>query len=148
MYNIWIIFLNEYYIDKFIDEEIKQINQDVYNSKWQDIIDSLLKKDPYQRPNIYEIIEKIKIINPPEIIKIFLSYEYDEDVYEIEVDANKTILELKKIILKVFDIKNVCAEKLNLCFGQYLLHDKKVIKEYGIKNNRRVKAYLRGLVAG
>ena len=143
-----LFFLNEYYIDKFIDEEIKQINQDVYNSKWQDIIDSLLKKDPYQRPNIYEIIEKIKIINPPEIIKIFLDYEYDEDDCEIEVDVNKTILELKKIILKVFDIKNVCAEELILVYGQYLLHDKKLIKEYGIKNNRSVKAYEPKLLAG
>ena len=36
--------LNEYYIDKYFDEKDGKINIEIYNPKWQNLIDSLLKK--------------------------------------------------------------------------------------------------------
>ena len=49
--------LNEYYADKVIDEKECKINLDIYNSKYQELIDLLLKKDYHERPNIGEVIE-------------------------------------------------------------------------------------------
>ena len=55
--------LNEYYIDKLDDKDCK-IDTDTYNTKYQELIDLLLKKDYHERPNIEEVIEYInKIIN-------------------------------------------------------------------------------------
>jgi len=54
--------LNEYYIDKLDDKDCK-INTEIYNSKYQELIELLLKKDYHERPNIEEIIEYIENIN-------------------------------------------------------------------------------------
>ena len=54
--------LNEYYIDK-LDEKDCKINTEIYNSKYQELIDLLLKKDYHERPNIEEIIDFIENIN-------------------------------------------------------------------------------------
>ena len=53
--------LNEYYVDSVIDEKPITIPE-VYNSKWQEIIDSLLNKDYNARPNIDECIIGIQLI--------------------------------------------------------------------------------------
>ena len=37
-----------------------KINEDVYNSKWQDLIDLLIKKDYHDRLNTQEICKYIK----------------------------------------------------------------------------------------
>ena len=47
--------LNIYYKDKFMNE-IKEINRDIYNSKWQELIDSLLQTDYKKRFNINQVI--------------------------------------------------------------------------------------------
>ena len=52
--------LNEYYIDKRIDEKDCRIDTDIYNPKWQKIIDLLLKKDYHERPDIEEVYNMIK----------------------------------------------------------------------------------------
>ena len=52
--------LNEYFIDKFIDEKDGKINIELYNPKYQDLIESLLKKKYSERPYIEEVI---KILN-------------------------------------------------------------------------------------
>ena len=52
--------LNEYYIDKRIDETDCRIDTDKYNPKWQELIDLLLKKDYHERPDIEEIYNMIK----------------------------------------------------------------------------------------
>ena len=49
---------NEYYIDK-LDEKDCKINIDIYNPKYQELIDLLLKKDYHDRPNINEVIDFI-----------------------------------------------------------------------------------------
>ena len=54
--------LNEYYIDKVIEEKDCKINIDIYNSKYQKLIDLLLRKDYHERPNIEEVINKIDLI--------------------------------------------------------------------------------------
>ena len=137
-----LFFLNEYYIDKFIDDEIKYINKDFYNPKWQDIIDLLLAKNPYQRPNIEEIIEKILNINP-KLIVIFAYLEDSGDDLTIIVDTNRTILELKKIILNLMKISDK-PEDYIFFFGPLVLrYDKKSIKEYNIKDNRRIRVIKR-----
>ena len=52
--------LNEYYIDKRIDEKDCRIDTDIYNPKWQEIIDLLLKEDYHERPDIEEVYNMIK----------------------------------------------------------------------------------------
>ena len=47
--------LNEYYIDIVIDHHDGKINTDIYNPKWQTIIDLLLKNDYHERPTVEEI---------------------------------------------------------------------------------------------
>ena len=44
--------LNQYYLDKKIEEKECQINKDVYDPKYQKLIDSLLEKDYHKRPDI------------------------------------------------------------------------------------------------
>ena len=51
--------LNEYYMDKVIEEKDCKINIDIYNPKYQELIDLLLKKDYHDRPNINEVIDFI-----------------------------------------------------------------------------------------
>ena len=53
--------LNEYYIDKK-DEKETHINSDIYNPKWQELIDLLLQEDYNARPDIEECINRIQLI--------------------------------------------------------------------------------------
>ena len=55
--------LNEYYLDKVINKKDGKINLTKYNPKWQELIDSLLKKEYQTRPNIDETINKVMKIN-------------------------------------------------------------------------------------
>ena len=55
--------LNEYYIDKRIKEKDCKINVEVYNSEWQNLINSLLNKDYHKRPDIEQIYYFISSIN-------------------------------------------------------------------------------------
>jgi len=50
--------LSKYYIDKFM-YEIKQIDSNIYNNKWQGIINSLLQTDYNQRMDINQLYESI-----------------------------------------------------------------------------------------
>ena len=52
--------LNEYYIDIVIDHHDGKINTDIYNPKWQTIIDLLLKNDYHERPTVEEIYNYIE----------------------------------------------------------------------------------------
>ena len=51
--------LNEYYIDKIIDNKDGKIDLNIYNQKWQDLIELLLKNDYHERPSIEEVLEKL-----------------------------------------------------------------------------------------
>ena len=68
--------LNEYYLDKKINENVCKINTDIYNSKWQEIIDLLIKKDYHERPDIekiYELVRTIKTIEYDNLIQYSFS---------------------------------------------------------------------------
>ena len=52
--------LNEYYIDKTIEEKECKIDIKIYNPKYQNLIDLLLKKDYHERPNAEQIIYLIE----------------------------------------------------------------------------------------
>ena len=57
--------LNAYYLDKVIAEKECKINLDLYDKKWQELIDLLLQKDFNNRPNIdiiYKYIIKVKYL--------------------------------------------------------------------------------------
>ena len=54
--------LNEYYIDKKVLEKDCKINLDIYNPIWQELIYLLLKKDYHERPEVEEILNKIKMM--------------------------------------------------------------------------------------
>ena len=59
--------LNEYYLDKQDEKECK-IDTNLYNSKYQYLIDLLLKKDYHNRPTIDEVINNINLISENYII--------------------------------------------------------------------------------
>ena len=66
--------LNIYYTDKIMND-IKQVNSDIYNNKWQKLIDSLLQVDYTKRFDINKVIkfleDEINIKNNnKDIIKI------------------------------------------------------------------------------
>ena len=58
--------LKEYYIDKKCDNKDGKININIYNKKWQNLIDLLLKNNYNDRPNIEEILEYINNITKNE----------------------------------------------------------------------------------
>ena len=53
--------LNKYFFDK-INEKKTNINSDIYNPKWQELIDLLLQEDYNARPDIEECINRIQLI--------------------------------------------------------------------------------------
>ena len=66
--------LNIYYTDKIMND-IKKVNSDIYNNKWQKLIDSLLQVDYTKRFDINKVIkfleDEINIKNNnKDIIKI------------------------------------------------------------------------------
>ena len=53
--------LSEYYIDTKIEEKVGKINKEIYNPKWQELINLLLNDDYQKRPNIEEVLKFIDI---------------------------------------------------------------------------------------
>ena len=54
---------SRYHDDKlYRDEGLKKINTDIYNSKWQDLIDLLVKSKKSERPDINKVIGYISDI--------------------------------------------------------------------------------------
>ena len=68
--------LNKYYDDKE-DEEVKKIDYNIYNKKWQEIINSLLQKDYNKRMNIKEVCDILNEMNYKNIIigEIYINKE-------------------------------------------------------------------------
>ena len=54
--------LNEYYHDKLMMKEEK-INVELYNSKWQELIDQLLEEDYNKRPDIDKVLKFVESIS-------------------------------------------------------------------------------------
>ena len=68
--------LSKYYDDKE-DEEVKKIDYNIYNKKWQEIINSLLQKDYNKRMNINEVYDILNEMNYKNIIigEIYINKE-------------------------------------------------------------------------
>ena len=87
--------LDEYYFDKKIHEKECKINIEIYDSKWQELIDLLVKKNYHQRPDIEQVYN---FIANDEIIKSFIINEENENKDKEndktnESVKNKTLLE-------------------------------------------------------
>ena len=91
--------LNEYYLDKKIHEKECKIDIEIYNSKWQELIDSLLKKNHHERPDIEKVYN---LIAKDEKIKSFIlsdQAEYNDKDNHISSKSFKKIDSLKRIEL-------------------------------------------------
>ena len=66
-------------INNIIKGNHGKIDTDIYNDEWQNIIDSLLKVDYHERPDIDEVIKRIKKIKESNLIKVSNS-EYIDNI--------------------------------------------------------------------
>ena len=82
--------LNEYYIDKIINEKEGRIN-DIYEQKYQDLIDSCLSKQSKNRLEIRKIIDKLLL----DKINVIFRYMNSRDkVLVLASDNNTTVEEM------------------------------------------------------
>ena len=82
--------LNEYYIDKIIDEKEGRINY-IYEQKYQDLIDSCLSKQSKNRLEIRKIIDKLLL----DKINVIFRYMNSRDkVLVLASDNNTTVEEM------------------------------------------------------
>ena len=90
-----LFFLKTYFSDRF-ENNIKNIEEDIYNPKWQEIINSSTEYNIDARSFIEQIIEKINNIEIDYIInKTFL---FDDGEYNLEnYDILKVIPDFKKM---------------------------------------------------
>ena len=149
--------LNEYRREKIIDKNDIKINIDLYNSKYQELIDLLLKKEYHERPNTEEVINKIKLIP----VKIEQKEKKNYILAEIKIDEkdiNKDIRIINSFeecnrktsissITKKYkehknekEIKKNCKIKINnnnICFNYFFNFKEKgkYIIEYIFTNN-------------
>jgi len=74
--------LSNYFIDKMSDD-IKKIDKNKYGEDWQDLVNSLVQIDYYQRPHIEEVYEYIEKLNNSfsKDDEITLIYETLEEKY-------------------------------------------------------------------
>ena len=97
---------NEYFLDKSIDGKDCKINIDIYNKKWQEIIDLVLKKDYHERPliealyNNYikknQIILTVKVNNEDINNKIYFFDNTDNHDNLKELNKDNTELYINK----------------------------------------------------
>ena len=84
---------NEYYVDKRIREKACQIDSDIYNPEWQNLINLLLNKDYHQRPDIEEVYHLIELIEPNPFFNCMQKLDdIDIDLLERSDPANHTVL--------------------------------------------------------
>ena len=91
--------LNIYTKNKFLDE-IKKVDTDVYNPKWQQLIDSLLQTDYNKRFDINQV-NKFILFNENKIIFSFGINENERKIYMKKILDNI----LKKILKNI--LKNI-----------------------------------------
>ena len=94
--------LNTYYKDKFMDE-IKQIDSNLYNNKWQELIDSLLELDYKKRFDINQVNkflkEKIKIKDRDLINKA------ENEINNMNINNKNNKIKGEKNIKKMIQVK-------------------------------------------
>ena len=124
--------LSVYYFDYF-DEEIKKLNSNIYNNKWQKIINSLLEVEYNKRMDInqvYEYIELEKNINSINIEK--------ENIIKGEIYINKD--NINKDIQIINSFENVKRQIINSFENvKRQNHWKDKPNEYEYKNEEEIK---------
>ena len=92
--------LNNYYIDTKINNKNGKIDTNIYNPKWQNLLDLLLNIDYKIRPNIDEVYKYIKdeiILNDNSINNIQLNNNKLEEFnkkYNLNIQQNTTEIDL------------------------------------------------------
>ena len=131
--------LSIYFLDKY--DEVKTIDKEIYNIKWQELINLLLQVDVDKRPDINQVIKYINIHfkDKFENNKIILN-ENDNlnenyEIFEyIKINSNKYLIEkeLKKDIKDGIRVYQVINDKDNKIY---------IIKEISLKNNNKIMIY-------
>ena len=100
--------LDEYYIDKKIHEKECKIDIEIYDSKWQKLIDLLVKKNHHERPDIEKVYN---LISKDEKIKSFI---LNDEIKNKDKENNTTNGSLKKydLLERKFYFDNGEYEKL------------------------------------
>ena len=126
--------LNEYYIDKRIKEKDCQINVEVYNPEWQNLINSLLNKDYHKRPDIEQIYYFISsiIINIKDAFN-FKQY-FDEDclIQNKYYNENKAKIKCQycfKILIESLECLKCKKIYCKSCFEKKEIHKCEDIKQ-------------------
>ena len=108
---------NEYYMDKIVDGKDGTIDTDIYDQKWQNLINLLLKRKYKERPTIDEISDYLEIneilltlqIDEPQIGKkvYFLDNTYKKDDDNIIIELHDNLKEMNELNTELFinDIK-------------------------------------------
>ena len=161
--------LNNYFNDKII-QDIKKIDYDIYNYKWQELIDSLLQKDYNKRFDIYQVTEFLenelkdninnkisnkylnknnKIIGEIYIkkydinkkIRIINSFENNKRENKRKDERNDWEYENEKEIKENIGIK-INRKKIEFTYYHKFNKEGKYIIEYSFKNNLIKTCYL------
>ena len=100
--------LSEYYVDTKIDGKEGKINLEIYNKKWQELIDLLLINDYHKRPNIGEIL--FKLINNEIKITVYVSEnEINKKIYFLKNNENPE----NNHLVEYYKNKNVKTQEMD-----------------------------------
>ena len=141
--------LNEYYIDKIIDGKKCIINEDIYEQKWQNFINLLLKYDYHERPNINEIcnyLEKNEIMLTTKINEEDISKK--NYFLEEKITKNKILKDNIKEIDFITQFKNGYESEKKLILKKntkkYILNNIKLIRfdEENEDNDNEIKGMI------
>ena len=106
--------LNNYYIDTKINNKNGKIDTNIYNPKWQNLLDLLLNKEYKNRPNIDEVYKYIKdeiIINNNSINNIQLNNNKLEEFnkkYNLNIQQNTIKIDLSDKKIGNEGLKDLC----------------------------------------
>ena len=100
--------LNEYFVDVYYDDKEGKINTDLYDPKWQKLIESLLKKKYKERPFIEKVFNRLKCTENKIILIIRVENDdiHDEIFFLDGDESHNTFKEINESNTKIY-INNV-----------------------------------------
>ena len=131
--------LSIYFLDKY--DEVKTIDKEIYNIKWQELINLLLQVDVDKRPDINQVLEYInmhfkdKFENNKILLNEKNNLNENYEIFEyIKINSNKYLIEkeIKKDIKDGIIVYQVINDKDNKIY---------IIKEISLKNNNKIMIY-------